>query len=70
MRYRFLLAASVYVFFKYPCNQKEQSLINCEGTYTTISGSLILPQVRQAMVEASKQYVQLRAVQEPSIPCS
>ncbi len=34
-------------------------LINCRGTYTIISGSVILPEVRQAMVEASKRYVHL-----------
>ncbi|MCC7264887.1 MAG: aminotransferase class V-fold PLP-dependent enzyme [Candidatus Latescibacteria bacterium] len=34
-------------------------LINCRGTYTIISGSLILPEVRQAMVEASKRYVHM-----------
>ena len=39
-------------------------LINCEGTYTIISGSLILPEVRQAMVEASKQYVHLDELME------
>lgn len=39
-------------------------LINCHGTYTIISGSLILPQVRQAMVEASKRYVNLDELME------
>ena len=39
-------------------------LINCQGTYTIISGSLILPEVRQAMVEASKQYVHLDELME------
>ena len=34
-------------------------LINCRGTYTIISGSVILPQVRQAMYLASQQYVHL-----------
>ena len=39
-------------------------LINCKGTYTIISGSLILPEVRQAMVEASKCYVNLDELME------
>ena len=39
-------------------------LINCRGTFTIISGSLILPEVRQAMVEASKQYVHLDELME------
>ena len=39
-------------------------LINCQGTYTIISGSLILPAVRQAMVAASKQYVHLDELME------
>ena len=34
-------------------------LINCIGTITTLSGSLILPEVRQAMVEASTRYVKI-----------
>ena len=28
-------------------------LVNAKGTYTIISGSLVLPEVRQAMSEAS-----------------
>ena len=39
-------------------------LINCQGTYTIISGSLILPEVRQAMVDASKRYVHLDELME------
>ena len=39
-------------------------LINCQGTYTIISGSLILPAVRQAMTTASKQYVHLDELME------
>ncbi|NKB69856.1 MAG: aminotransferase class V-fold PLP-dependent enzyme [Candidatus Latescibacteria bacterium] len=31
--------------------------INCVGTITTLSGSLALPQVRQAMTEAAQHYV-------------
>ena len=34
-------------------------LINCRGTYTIISGSLMLPEVREAMAEVSKAYVHL-----------
>ena len=34
-------------------------LINCRGTYTIISGSVMLPEVRAAMVEASKRYIHL-----------
>lgn len=34
-------------------------LINCIGTITTWSGALILPEVREAMAEASKRYVQI-----------
>ena len=33
--------------------------INCVGTITALSGSLSLPQVRQAMVEAASGYVKL-----------
>lgn len=39
-------------------------LINCRGTYTIISASLLLPEVRQAMMEASTKYVQLSELQE------
>jgi L-seryl-tRNA(Ser) seleniumtransferase len=39
-------------------------LINCRGTYTIISGSVILPEVRQAMAEASKRYVHLDELME------
>ncbi|MEE2658991.1 MAG: aminotransferase class V-fold PLP-dependent enzyme [Candidatus Latescibacterota bacterium] len=39
-------------------------LINCRGTYTIISGSLLLPEARAAMVEASKQYVHLDELHE------
>ena len=34
-------------------------LINCRGSLTILSGSLILPEVRQAMAEGSKHYVHL-----------
>lgn len=34
-------------------------LINCKGTFTIISGSLSLPEVKDAMEEASKHYVNL-----------
>ena len=38
-------------------------LINCKGTYTIISGSLMLPEVREAMALASQQYVQMEELQ-------
>lgn len=34
-------------------------LINCRGTYTIIGGSVMLPEVQAAMLEASRQYVNL-----------
>jgi L-seryl-tRNA(Ser) seleniumtransferase len=34
-------------------------LINCKGTFTIISGSQTLPEVKSAMLEASKHYVHL-----------
>src|SRR5882672_11023576 len=34
-------------------------LINARGTYTIVSGSTMLPEVREAMSAASQQYVQL-----------
>ena len=39
-------------------------LINARGTYTIISGSLMLPEVREAMAEASKHYVHLDELTE------
>jgi seryl-tRNA(Sec) selenium transferase len=39
-------------------------LINARGTYTIISGSLLLPEVREAMAEASKHYVHLDELTE------
>ena len=39
-------------------------LINCRGTYTIISGSLMLSEVREAMGEASKAYVHLDELME------
>jgi L-seryl-tRNA(Ser) seleniumtransferase len=39
-------------------------LVNAKGTYTIISGSLVLPEVRQAMSEASKRYVNLDELME------
>ena len=39
-------------------------LINCIGTITTLSGSLVLPEVRQAMAEASTRYVQIDELME------
>ena len=39
-------------------------LINCEGVITIVGGSLILPEVRRAMEEASRQYVHLDELAE------
>lgn len=39
-------------------------LINCQGTYTILSGSRVLPQVSQAMLEASNHYVQMDELME------
>jgi uncharacterized pyridoxal phosphate-dependent enzyme len=39
-------------------------LINAKGTYTIISGSLTLPEVKQAMDEASRHYVNLDELME------
>jgi L-seryl-tRNA(Ser) seleniumtransferase len=39
-------------------------LINARGTYTILSGSRILPQVAEAMVEASNHYVHMDELQE------
>ena len=38
--------------------------IQCAGTYTTLSGSLLLPEVCAAMDEASRAYVSLGELQE------
>ncbi len=34
-------------------------VINCKGTFTIMSGSLSLPEVKEAMLEASKQFVHI-----------
>jgi uncharacterized pyridoxal phosphate-dependent enzyme len=39
-------------------------LINCKGTYTIITGSLSLPEVKSAMEEASHHYVNLDELME------
>jgi uncharacterized pyridoxal phosphate-dependent enzyme len=39
-------------------------LINCKGTFTIVSGSQSLPEVKQAMMEASKHYVHLDELME------
>lgn len=39
-------------------------LINCIGTITRYSGSLMLPEARQAMLEASQQYVVIEELQD------
>ena len=38
--------------------------INAKGTYTTLTGSLILPEVSQAMEDASHHYVYLLELQQ------
>ena len=39
-------------------------LINCKGTFTIVGGSLMLPEVKQAMVAASEGYVHLDELME------
>ena len=39
-------------------------LINCKGTLTMYSGSVMLPEVRQAMIEASRQSVHIEELIE------
>jgi L-seryl-tRNA(Ser) seleniumtransferase len=39
-------------------------LINAKGTFTIVTGSLSLPEVKQAMLEASKHYVHLDELME------
>lgn len=39
-------------------------LINCKGTLTMYGGSLMLPEARQAMIEASQNYVQMEELVE------
>src|SRR6266508_1817986 len=39
-------------------------VINCRGTFTIISGSTSLPEVKKAMEEASRHYVQLDELME------
>ncbi len=39
-------------------------LINCKGTFTIIGGSLMLPEVKQAMEAASRHYVHLDELME------
>ena len=41
-----------------------RSLINCKGTLTMYGGSLMLPEVRQAMTEAAQGYVQMEELVE------
>lgn len=41
-----------------------RTLINCRGTWTYLSGSLELPEVRAAQVEAAKHYVNLVELQQ------
>ena len=39
-------------------------IINCKGTFTIISGSQSLPEVKKAMEEASRHYVQMDELME------
>ncbi|MBI3667049.1 MAG: hypothetical protein HY236_12655, partial [Acidobacteria bacterium] len=39
-------------------------IINCKGTFTIVSGSLTLPEVKKAMDEASRHYVHLDELME------
>ena len=39
-------------------------VINCKGTFTIIGGSLMLPEVKQAMEDASRHYVHLDELME------
>jgi D-glucosaminate-6-phosphate ammonia-lyase len=39
-------------------------IINCVGTLTTLSGSLMLPEVKRAMDEASRSFVRIHELQE------
>jgi L-seryl-tRNA(Ser) seleniumtransferase len=39
-------------------------VINCKGTFTIISGSLSLPEVKQAMLQASQHYVHIDELME------
>ena len=41
-----------------------RQVINCKGTFTIISGSLSLPEVKQAMMEASRHYVHIDELME------
>ena len=41
-----------------------KTIINCRGTWTYLSGSLPLPQVRVAMEEASHHYVNMVELQQ------
>ena len=40
-----------------------KTLINCRGSWTYLSGSLELPEVRAAQLEAAKHYVDIRELQ-------
>ena len=39
-------------------------LINCKGVFTSLSGSLMLPEVRQAMAQASMNFVHIDELME------
>ena len=46
------------------CAQGVRPLINCRGTFTAMSGSLTLPEVKAAMDAAGLQYVDIAELQE------
>src|ERR1039457_526701 len=41
-----------------------QPIVNCRGTFTIITGSQTLPEVKRAMDEASRSYVQMDELME------
>ena len=43
-------------------------LINCKGVFTSLSGSLMLPEVRQAMAQASRNFVHIDELMEAVSP--
>lgn len=46
------------------CSVSVRPLINCKGTLTMYSGSVMLPEVRRAMAEASRKYVHIEELME------
>ena len=53
-------------FQEYPTYDRigVRPLINCKGTLTMYSGSVMLPEVRQAMIEASRKYVHIEELMD------